>query len=177
MLVGYVEKIGCRAQWYLSCFREGRGTLEEGQQKEPSSLPLPLTALNTRGNRKPIALAPCSARGSPGFQLKCLSCPGRQQRGMEGAWESQQPTECVLCESRRGCPCKGLDDTASARPPTMLWEGHSIIKCSGGPLRTGLTAALVELRSLVSRGDCSTPNSSSRGQRAAPIHWLERRLL
>lgn len=47
VLIGYVERIGCRAQWYLSCLKGGGGTLEEGQQKEPSSLPLPLTALNT----------------------------------------------------------------------------------------------------------------------------------
>ena len=61
---GYVERMGWRAQWYLSCLREGGGTLEEGQQKGSSSLPLPLTALKTWGNRGPIALAPCSARVS-----------------------------------------------------------------------------------------------------------------
>lgn len=51
---GYVERMGCRAQWYLSCLREGGGTLEEEQQKGSSSLPLPLTALKPEATENPL---------------------------------------------------------------------------------------------------------------------------
>ena len=156
MLIGYVERIGCRAQWYLSCFREGRGTLEEGQQKESSSLPLPLTALNTRGNRKPIALALCSAIGSPGFQLKCLSCPGRE--GWKGPGKVSMLGSVYYVSP---------EDDALAKA-WMIWlqEGHQRCSEKGtaslsavvAPLQTGLMAApLMELRSMISSGDCSTP--------------------
>lgn len=159
VLIGYVERIGCRAQWYLSCLRGGGGTLAEGQQKEPASLPLPLTALNTWGNRKPIALAPCSARVSPGFWLKCFELPWQTaERDGRGPEKSA---------------CRGVCITWNQKMMSLQRPGwHGFRKATNDALRRAQHHWVpwrlpcgqgwwqlhsMELRSLISSGDCSTP--------------------